>query len=272
MPIYNEDPTRTTAALQAMAEALGRIGANRAFEIVVLSDSTNADAWIRETVAVDRLRRSLAAHHARLVSAALAQRRAQVGQYRGIRHALGRPLRSHDRARRRQPDRRADAAAARADDARGSAARDPADGSAAHRCAAPFSAGCSSSPPASTARSSRAVWRPGPATAAITGATTPSFACGLRGELRPARARGPQALRRPRAVARLRRGGAHAPRRMEGAHDHRLRRFLGRVAAVADRRRHSRPPLGAGQSAAHENHRRRGLELHRAGCISASAS
>jgi membrane glycosyltransferase len=61
MPIYNEDPIRTTSALQAMAEALGRIEANRAFEIVVLSDSTNADAWIRESVAVDLLRRSLTA-------------------------------------------------------------------------------------------------------------------------------------------------------------------------------------------------------------------
>jgi membrane glycosyltransferase len=60
MPIYNEDPTRTTAALQAMAEALGQMGTNRAFEIVVLSDSTSADAWIRETAAVDRLRRELA--------------------------------------------------------------------------------------------------------------------------------------------------------------------------------------------------------------------
>jgi membrane glycosyltransferase len=60
MPIYNEDPTRTTAALQAMGEALQRIGANRAFEIVVLSDSTDADAWVRETAAVERLRRALA--------------------------------------------------------------------------------------------------------------------------------------------------------------------------------------------------------------------
>ena len=60
MPIYNEDPTRTTAALQAMAEALGQMGSNGAFEIVVLSDSTNADAWIRETVAIGGLRRSLA--------------------------------------------------------------------------------------------------------------------------------------------------------------------------------------------------------------------
>jgi membrane glycosyltransferase len=59
MPIYNEDPVRTTAALRAMAEALHGIGANQCFEIVVLSDSTNADSWIRETAAIDLLRRSL---------------------------------------------------------------------------------------------------------------------------------------------------------------------------------------------------------------------
>jgi membrane glycosyltransferase len=59
MPIYNEDPTRTAAALQAMGEALHLMGANRGFEIVILSDSTNADAWIRETLSVDRLRAAL---------------------------------------------------------------------------------------------------------------------------------------------------------------------------------------------------------------------
>ncbi|HWS63083.1 MAG TPA: glucans biosynthesis glucosyltransferase MdoH, partial [Steroidobacteraceae bacterium] len=59
MPIYNEDPVRTTAALQAMAEALQGIAANQYFEIAVLSDSTNADSWIRETAAIDRLRTSL---------------------------------------------------------------------------------------------------------------------------------------------------------------------------------------------------------------------
>jgi len=60
MPIYNEDPRRTMTALQAMGEALVGIGAQHAFEIVVLSDSTDADAWIRETVSVDRLRQALA--------------------------------------------------------------------------------------------------------------------------------------------------------------------------------------------------------------------
>src|ERR1700719_3618909 len=59
MPIYNEDPIRTGAALQAMAEALQRIDAHRGFEIVMLSDSTDADAWIRETLSVARLRGAL---------------------------------------------------------------------------------------------------------------------------------------------------------------------------------------------------------------------
>jgi membrane glycosyltransferase len=59
MPIYNEDPTRTAAGLQAMAEALQRMDAQRGFEIVILSDSTNADAWIRETIRIAKLRQSL---------------------------------------------------------------------------------------------------------------------------------------------------------------------------------------------------------------------
>jgi membrane glycosyltransferase len=59
MPIYNEDPLRTTAGLQAMAEALAASDAHRGFEIVILSDSTDADAWIRETLRVDVLRTAL---------------------------------------------------------------------------------------------------------------------------------------------------------------------------------------------------------------------
>src|SRR5882757_9296835 len=59
MPIYNEDPLRTTAGLRAMAEALAQIDAHRGFEIVILSDSTSADAWIRETLCADLLRHSL---------------------------------------------------------------------------------------------------------------------------------------------------------------------------------------------------------------------
>ena len=60
MPVYNEDPLRTTAALQAMAEELASIGAAQHFEIAIVSDSTNADAWIAETLAAGRLRQALA--------------------------------------------------------------------------------------------------------------------------------------------------------------------------------------------------------------------
>lgn len=61
MPVYNEDPIRTTAALHAMAEALATLGAARQFEIVIISDSTNANSWIAESLAVDRLRSALGA-------------------------------------------------------------------------------------------------------------------------------------------------------------------------------------------------------------------
>ena len=59
MPIYNEDPAHTTAALQAMAEALAQIDAARHFEIAIISDSTKVDAWINESLAIDQLRREL---------------------------------------------------------------------------------------------------------------------------------------------------------------------------------------------------------------------
>ncbi len=56
MPIYNEDPTTVVAALQAMAESLHERGGEERFEMVLLSDSTSADAWVRESLALARLR------------------------------------------------------------------------------------------------------------------------------------------------------------------------------------------------------------------------
>lgn len=59
MPVYNEDPTRVAASLQAMAEDLAHLDAAHHFEIVVISDSTHANAWINESLTIDRLRRAL---------------------------------------------------------------------------------------------------------------------------------------------------------------------------------------------------------------------
>jgi membrane glycosyltransferase len=42
-----------------MAEAIAAADAARNFEIVIISDSTNVDAWIAETLAIDCLRRAL---------------------------------------------------------------------------------------------------------------------------------------------------------------------------------------------------------------------
>jgi membrane glycosyltransferase len=56
MPVYNEDPMTVGAALQAMAESLKIAGSTEKFEIVLLSDSQNADAWVRETIILNRLR------------------------------------------------------------------------------------------------------------------------------------------------------------------------------------------------------------------------
>lgn len=60
MPIYHEDPAKMAAALEAMAHGLARQGFGHAFEIVILSDSKSAEAWIRETSAVEALRHALA--------------------------------------------------------------------------------------------------------------------------------------------------------------------------------------------------------------------
>ena len=59
MPVYHEDPHETTARLEAIARDLERAGGAGEFEIVVISDTTDPDAWVRETAAVDRLARAL---------------------------------------------------------------------------------------------------------------------------------------------------------------------------------------------------------------------
>ena len=59
MPVYNEDPSETAAALETMARGLADAGVARHVEIFVLSDTTRADVWVAETACVDALRRRL---------------------------------------------------------------------------------------------------------------------------------------------------------------------------------------------------------------------
>lgn len=60
MPLYNEDPAPSAAALQAMAEGIASTGAGDRFEIFILSDTRDPDIWVKETAAVARLRSELA--------------------------------------------------------------------------------------------------------------------------------------------------------------------------------------------------------------------
>ncbi|MBL8574072.1 MAG: glucans biosynthesis glucosyltransferase MdoH [Hyphomicrobiaceae bacterium] len=60
MPVYNESPARTIGALKAMGEELAALGAGEAFEIFILSDTTDATVWIEEEFAFLRLRDQLA--------------------------------------------------------------------------------------------------------------------------------------------------------------------------------------------------------------------
>ncbi|WP_426956928.1 glucans biosynthesis glucosyltransferase MdoH [Muricoccus radiodurans] len=56
MPVYNEDPTRVMAALEATHAALRTAGAADRFDLFILSDTTDPDAWVREEAAYLALR------------------------------------------------------------------------------------------------------------------------------------------------------------------------------------------------------------------------
>ncbi|MCB1507686.1 MAG: glucans biosynthesis glucosyltransferase MdoH [Hyphomicrobiaceae bacterium] len=58
MPVYNEASTHVAAALEAMAGD-GLIAARHRFEIVILADTTDPEAWARETLVFHELRQRL---------------------------------------------------------------------------------------------------------------------------------------------------------------------------------------------------------------------
>ena len=56
MPCYNESPARVMAGLQAIWESLREAGADDVFDIFILSDTTDANAWVAEEAAFLALR------------------------------------------------------------------------------------------------------------------------------------------------------------------------------------------------------------------------
>ncbi len=59
MPVYNESPSRTFGALEAMARAVADLGAGQNFEVFIISDTTDFTVWVEEEIAFERLRHRL---------------------------------------------------------------------------------------------------------------------------------------------------------------------------------------------------------------------
>jgi len=59
MPVYNEETSRTFAALFAMRESIEATGCGEAFDYFILSDTTNPDVWVAEERAFLALREQM---------------------------------------------------------------------------------------------------------------------------------------------------------------------------------------------------------------------
>ncbi|MGG5887360.1 glucans biosynthesis glucosyltransferase MdoH [Falsiroseomonas sp. HC035] len=62
MPVYNEPPERVMAGLQAIHESLAATGQSAHFDIFILSDTTDPDAWVAEEAAFLALRERTGDH------------------------------------------------------------------------------------------------------------------------------------------------------------------------------------------------------------------
>jgi membrane glycosyltransferase len=61
-PVYNEDPARVMARLQAMHESLSELGVLDHFDFFILSDTTSPDIWVAEEAAFLAVREATGAH------------------------------------------------------------------------------------------------------------------------------------------------------------------------------------------------------------------
>ena len=182
-----------------------------------------------------------------VVPASLGKRRSQGRQLARLRHAMGRPLRLHDRARRRQSPCARHARDARARDGSRPEPRPLTDRAAAcGRQDVVRAAAAVRGPRLRTHRRARHLELAGQRRQLL-GAQRDRACPRIRGRGRFAAAARQEAVRRRDPVARLRGGRIAAPGGLVGAHAADTRRQLGRQPAVAARRSRARPALGSGQ-------------------------
>ncbi len=112
MPTYNEQPVRVMAGLQAIWESLRETGAAEAFDLFILSDTTDRRHLDRGGGWLPGSARANGWTGADILPSPSAECRAQVGQHRRLGDALRRRLCAVPDPRRRQSDDRRDAGAA----------------------------------------------------------------------------------------------------------------------------------------------------------------
>lgn len=103
MPVYNESPVSVFANLLAMARDLEKTGQAAAYDIFVLSDTTNPKVWVEEESVWLEAKKLMPASIGLYYRRAAGQHRPQKRQHRRFLQQMGRALRFYDRARCRQP-------------------------------------------------------------------------------------------------------------------------------------------------------------------------
>ena len=96
VPVYNEDPVRVFAGLKATYESLEQTGFLPFFEFFILSDTTDADTWIREEMAFVDLRQVRQRSRNGFFTGIAGECGSQNGQYRRLLRQLGRTLPVYD--------------------------------------------------------------------------------------------------------------------------------------------------------------------------------
>ena len=226
MPIYNENPARIFAAIEAMASGVRSVAPDSRFDWFVAERHDGSRHCARGRDGVPRLAFTLRGKHPALLSPPPTQPGAKVREHCRLLPSLGRLLRLFHHPRRRQPH-----------GARGYRRDGAPDGCRSRRRADPNCAATGPRPngvcpPAAIRRpglrpgsrgGTRLVDRAGGQLLGAQRHSPPPRLCGCR---RSAKATRPAALRRRYPEPRFRRGSAHPARRLDRADRRRHRRFI----------------------------------------------
>ncbi len=101
---YNEAPARIFGMAVATMRSIAKLGQQGSFDLFILSDTTEPDIWVQEEAAFQAVREREACGSRMFYRRRSANTGKKAGNVARLVPPLGRELRLHARARRRQPD------------------------------------------------------------------------------------------------------------------------------------------------------------------------